>query len=102
MKSSRPPSDLVQTTPTRAQLVLRRGAFSMGLADVAAGGQALRTTSLSADLFAAAAMKVATKDLMAMKVAELKEELEAPDELKTGNKAWLRRRLHGAIVSGAS
>ena len=33
-----------------------------------------------------------------MKVAELKEELEARDELKTGNKAWLRRRLHGAIV----
>ena len=35
---------------------------------------------------------------MEMKVAELKEELEARDELKTGNKAWLRRRLHGAIV----
>ena len=33
-----------------------------------------------------------------MKVAELKEELEARDELKTGNKAWLRRRLHSAIV----
>ena len=31
-------------------------------------------------------------------MAELKEELEARDELKTGNKAWLRRRLHGAIV----
>ena len=40
----------------------------------------------------------ACKDLMEMKVAELKEELEARDELKTGNKAWLRRRLHGAIV----
>ena len=23
---------------------------------------------------------------------------ESQDELKTGNKAWLRRRLHGAIV----
>ena len=33
-----------------------------------------------------------------MKVAELKEELEARDELKTGNNAWLRRRLHSAIV----
>ena len=33
---------------------------------------------------------------MAMKVAELKEELEARGEGKTGNKAWLRRRLHGA------
>ena len=37
-------------------------------------------------------------DLMAMKVAELKEELEARGEGKTGNKAWLRRRLHAAIV----
>ena len=26
------------------------------------------------------------------------EELEARDQPKTGNKAWLRRRLHGAIV----
>ena len=37
-------------------------------------------------------------DLMAMKVVELKEELEAREEGKTGNKAWLRRRLHTAIV----
>jgi len=29
---------------------------------------------------------------------ELKDELEARSESKTGNKAWLRRRLHGAIV----
>ena len=33
-----------------------------------------------------------------MLVRELKEELEARSESKTGNKAWLRRRLHGAIV----
>ena len=31
-----------------------------------------------------------------MLVRELKEELEARDQPKTGNKAWLRRRLHGA------
>ena len=36
---------------------------------------------------------------MAMKVDELKEELEARGEGKSGNKAWLRRRLHAAIVS---
>ena len=35
---------------------------------------------------------------MAMKVDELKEELEARGEAKSGNKAWLRRRLHAAIV----
>jgi hypothetical protein len=49
-------------------------------------------------LFEAAAMRVVDKGLMAMKVAELKEELEARGEGRTGNKAWLRRRLHAAIV----
>ena len=29
---------------------------------------------------------------------ELKEELETRDQPKTGNKAWVRRWLHGAIV----
>ena len=43
-------------------------------------------------------MQVVQKDLMDMLVKELKEELEARDQPKTGNKAWLRRRLHGAIV----
>ena len=43
-------------------------------------------------------MRVVDKDLMEMKVAELKDELEARGEAKTGNKAWLRRRLHAAIV----
>ena len=52
----------------------------------------------SPDLFEAAAMRVVDKGLMAMKVPELKEELEARGEGKTGNKAWLRRRLHAAIV----
>ena len=42
--------------------------------------------------------QVVKKDLMDMLVRELKEELEARSESKTGNKAWLRRRLHGAIV----
>ena len=31
-------------------------------------------------------------------VDELKEELEARDEAKTGNKSWLRRRLHAEIM----
>ena len=43
-------------------------------------------------------MEAVQKDLMAMKVAELKEELEARGEVKTGAKAWLRRRLHAAIL----
>ena len=71
----------------------------MALADAPAGGSELRATSLSADLFEAAAMVAVSKDLMAMKVTELKEELEARGEGKSGNKAWLRRRLHAAIVS---
>lgn len=33
-----------------------------------------------------------------MKVAELKEELEVRGEATSGNKSWLRRRLHAAIV----
>ena len=72
--------------------------FSLRLADAAAGGQELHATSLSPELFAAAAMWAGTKDLLAMKVAELKEELEARGEARSGNKAWLRRRLHAAIV----
>ena len=43
-------------------------------------------------------MVAVDKDLMDMKVSELKEELEAREEAKSGNKAWLRRRLHAAIV----
>ena len=45
-------------------------------------------------------MEAVKKDLMHMKVTELKEELEARNEAKSGNKAWarLRRRLHAAIV----
>ena len=38
---------------------------------------------------------------MAMKVAELKRRssrVEARGEAQSGNKAWLRRRLHRAIV----
>ena len=76
----------------------RASTFSMRLAEVAAGGQELRVTTLSSSLFEAAAMKAVSKDLMAMKVDELKVELEERDEIKTGNKAWLRRRLHAAIV----
>ena len=43
-------------------------------------------------------MRAVSKGLMAMTVAELKEELEARGEVKSGNKAWLRRRLHAAIL----
>ena len=43
-------------------------------------------------------MKVVKKGLLAMKVDELKEELEARGESVSGNKAWLRRRLHAAIL----
>ena len=71
--------------------------FSMCL-DAMGSGQELRATALSSDLFEAAAMRVVKKDLMAMKNADLKEELEARDEATSGNKSWLRRRLHAAIV----
>ena len=70
----------------------------MDAPDEAAGGQELHATALSSELFEAAAMRVGVKDLMAMKVDELKEELEARGEATSGNKSWLRRRLHAAIV----
>ena len=76
----------------------RSGSFSIAVAAQAAGGPQLHTTFLTEDMFAAAEMRAVTVDLMKMKVAELKEELEAREEGKTGNKAWLRRRLHAAIV----
>ena len=44
-------------------------------------------------------MRKVQKDLVAMKVVELKEELGERGEALSGNKAWLRRRLHAAIVS---
>ena len=84
----------VATEGTDAQA----GTFSMRLGDVAAGGQELLATNLSASLFEASKMKKVFKDLMAMKVDELKEELEERDEAKSGNKAWLQRRLHAAIL----
>ena len=66
----------------------------------AAGGPALCTTSLAASLFEGGGDGGLAKDLIAMKVSELKVELEARGEGKTGNKAWLCRRLHAAIVRG--
>ena len=75
-----------------------RGAFAITAAPTAAGGPLLRATSLSPDLFEAAVMRAVHKDLMKMIVVELKRELEARAEPKTGSKAWLRRRLHAAIV----
>ena len=44
---------------------------------MAAGGPALRATCLEPELFGAAAMEAVDKDLMEMKVAELREELGA-------------------------
>ena len=64
----------------------------------AAGGLALRGMTLSAEWFEAAAMVVVAKDLMDMKVGELKDELEAREEARTGPKPFLRCRLHAAIV----
>ena len=75
------------------------GTVMIAPANVAAGGRALLSTMLSPQLFAAAAMRKVHKDLVAMKVVELKEELGERGEALSGNKAWLRRRLHAAIVS---
>ena len=73
-------------------------AFAVAEAAVRAGGPRLRPLTLGSDEFGAAVMRAVSKGLMAMTVAELKEELEARGEVKSGNKAWLRRRLHAAIL----
>ena len=74
------------------------GTFSLTPALTPGGGRLLCTVCLEPELFEAVAMQVGSKDLMAMRVVDLKEELAARDELVSGNKAWLRRRLHAAIV----
>ena len=61
-----------------------------------------RPLTLGSEEFGAAVMWAVSKGLMAMTVAELKEELEARGEVKSGNKAWLRRRLHAAILRGTA
>ena len=60
----------------------------------------LCTVVLEPELFEAAAMMVGTKDLMAMKVTELKEELAggAWRGEDGSRRPWLRRRLHAAIL----
>ena len=74
-------------------------ALSVAEADVRAGGPRLRPLTVSSEAdFGAAVMIAVPKGLMAMTVDDLKRELEARDELKSGNKAWLRRRLHAAIL----
>jgi hypothetical protein len=65
---------------------------------MAAGGHELCELVLSADLFAAAAMQQLSKDLLAMIVAELKAELEARGEGKSGNKSWLYRGCAGGCM----
>ena len=78
------------------------GQLSIAAAALAAGGPKLRTTCLTEDLFAVAVMRSAAKDLKVAVVAVGRRahggELEVRNEGKSGNKAWLRRRLHAAIV----
>ena len=47
-------------------------------------------------------MRKVQKDLVAMKVVELKEELGERGEALSGNKAWLRRIHRWAQVGGST
>ena len=63
------------------------GSSAIGAADLLArrrraGGPRLRATCLSEELFAAPAMQTVQKDLVSMKVTELKEELERGERQK--------------------
>ena len=74
------------------------GSLSIAPAASVAGGPALTQAALTAAMFGSAKMVAVTKDLMDMKVTELKEELKARGVTGSGNKAWLRRALHAAVV----
>ena len=72
--------------------------YTIAAAPAAAGGPQLRTASLPPELFQAGGDGELEQDLMTMKVVELRAALEARGEAVSGNKAWLRRRLHTAVV----
>ena len=74
------------------------GTVSLAAASTAAGGPQLHPASLATDMFEASQMQAVNENLMNMTVNELKEELEARGEPRTGPKASLRRTLHSAIV----
>ena len=60
--------------------------------------QLLRGLAIPPELFQAGGDSELQQDLLAMKVVELRAALEARGEAVSGNKAWLRRRLHTAVV----
>ena len=78
------------------------GSFAIAAATEAASAPALQTMCLSEDLVVVKSGEPAMqKDLMAMKVSELKEELEERGEAKY-DKAWLRWRLRCGNCAQAS
>ena len=77
---------------------VQQHSLAMSAALKAAGGAMLSGAVLHAAMFSSAVMTAVSIDMMEMKVSELKEELEARGKGRTGNKAWLRRALHAAIV----
>ena len=76
----------------------RSDSYVIAAAPAAAGGLQLRPASLPLELFQAGGDGGLDLDLMTMKVVELRAALEARGEAVSGNKAWLRRRLHTAVV----
>ena len=72
--------------------------YTIAAGPAAAGGPCLRPAALPSDLFEAGGRGELDKDLMAMKVVELRAALEVRREAVSGNKACLRRRLHTALV----
>ena len=73
-------------------------AYAIAAAPAAAAGPQLCAASLPPELFQAGGDGELEQDLMAMKVVELRAALDARGEAVSGNKAWLRRRLHTAVV----
>ena len=73
--------------------------YELGQVHDSIGGQARRTLALQRSWFDAAAMlSEDAVDLDEMTINQLKAELEARDESKTGRKPELQRRLRALIV----
>ena len=79
------------------------GQFRVARVDDDAGGPALRACAISEEMFSAEQMEgPVRKDLMAMKVGELKDELEARGAPRSGpNKMALRVRLRALMIRSA-
>ena len=79
-------------------LLQSQSKYTLGVPGRDAGGPQLHSMYMSHTDFSGSAMQTSNVALDEMRVMELREELEARGESRSGSKAMLRRRLHAAIL----